>query len=375
MASGVLAEEIVIRPKKPVNEAPKTPLPRPAPRVPTAEPDKPEAASIQTVIEIDILSPGILGDPSAQNWGKIFEDLGASVRVRNGRDVNSGVTEKVRGSLRYVTAAGLLNRNGELKFGAKTFRLEETERVEEWLKELKTYGAQGAPAGQKYWGLNGAQIAIVYQRMAQPLTIEVQGKSLPALVKLLQREAELPVQMTTATESWLQDAANDRLIAISVSGFSTGTGLAIALNDIGAGFRPVRTPEGTIEYQILPLDQLSDPWPMGLEPESSISRDRITPELFKMGVVGFEESPLIDVLSAIQTESNTPIVIDTRRCLARKIDVNTVTVSSPRKKTAWAVVVSQCVRKAGLYNTFRQDEAGRGFVLVAPFDPKKVVPE
>ena len=59
----------------------------------------------------------------------------------------------------------------------------------------------------------------------------------------------------------------------------------------------------------------------------------------------------------------------------KKIDVNKVLVSSPTKRTAWALVVSQCVRQAGLYNSYRQDEAGRGFVLVAPFEPKALPAE
>jgi len=372
MASGAEAQLIKIEPKNPVKETPKAPAPRPAPRIPRAAPAGPEAASIKTMIEVDILSPGILGDPSAQSWGKIFEDYGASVRVRNGRDVNSGVTEKVRGPLRFVTASGLLNRDGVLKFGDNSFRLDETERVKEWLDELKTYGAQGTPTGKPLWGLSQAQFAIVNEQMTLPLNVVVRGKSLPALVKSLQDDAELPVHLTTVTESWLLDAAHDRPITVNLIGFSSGTGLAIALNELGTGLRPVRTPAGKIEYEILPLEQLRDPWPMGWEPAEATPRDLITPDLFKKGVVGFEASPLVEVLAAIQEESKTPIVIDTRRSLAKKIDVNTIQVSYPSKQTAWAMVVSHCVRQSGLYNHYRQDEAGRGFILVAPFEPKAV---
>ena len=373
--SAVSAEIIKILPKKPANEAPAAPLPRPAPRLPTAPNEKPEGAALKTIVEVDILSLELQGDPSSQNWGKLFEGLGSSVRIRNGREAKAGVTEKVRGSLRYVTASGILNRDGDLSFGKVTFRLSESERVQEWLDELKTYGAQGTPEGKPLWGLSRAQFMIVNEQMTQLLTVTTQGQSLTTLVKALQQEAQLPVRLPTATVGWLQDAAHDRPITVDVTGFSTGTGLAIALNELGAGLRPVRTPAGQIEYEILPLDQLKDPWPLGWEPNPETPRNQITPELFKMGVVGFVQSPLSEVLAAIQTESKTPIVIDTRRSLAKKIDVQKFLVSSPTKKTAWALVVSQCVRQAGLYNSYRQDEAGRGFVLVAPFEPKVVPPE
>jgi hypothetical protein len=371
----VSAEIIQIRPKQPANEAAPSPLTRPAPRLPNAPPANPEGAALKTVVEVDILSLELQGDPSSQKWGKVFEDMGLSVRIRNGRDGKPGVTEKVRGSLRYVNASGVLNREGGLSFGKVTFRLSEGEKIKEWLEELKTYGAQGTPDGKPLWGLNRLQFEVVNAQMTKPLTIQTQGQSLTTLVKSLQADAKLPVRLHTATADWLLDAAHDRPITGDVSGFSTGTGLAVALNEIGTGLRPIRTPDGKIEYEILPLDQLKDPWPLGWEPHAETPRNLITPELFQMGVVGFDQSPLGDVLAAIQTESKTPIVIDMRRCLAKKIDVHKVLVSSPTKRTAWALVVSQCVRQAGLYNSYRQDEAGKGFVLVAPFEPKVVPAE
>ena len=371
------AQPIEIRPKKPATESPATPAPRPAPRIPRGRGavDAPAALNVNTIVEIEILSEDQGGDPNAQKWGKVFEQLGAAVRVRFSGDVKPGVTEKVRGPLRYVTAVGLLGRGSELSFGATSFRLSETERVKEWLDEIKVYGAQGAPAGQPLWGLSRIQFAEVNDRMAKPLVAEAKGQSVKTLVKSLQNEDKLPVHLTSVTESWLGDAAHDRTISVSVAGFSTGTGLAIALNDIDLGLRPVRTPAGKIEYEILPLDRLSDPWPMGWEPDPATPRDQITPELFKKGVVGFEKSPLTEVLAAIETETGTPIIIDMRKSLARKIDVKSLKVSSPAKKTAWALVISACVRPSGLYNHYRQDEAGRGFMLIAPFEAKAVVPE
>lgn len=372
VASAGQSQVIQIRPKKPANE---TPLPRPTPVIPNPQTTPAEGVPLKTIVEIEILALEIQGNPISQNWGKLFEDSGASVRIRNGREAKIGVTEKVRGSLRSVTASGLLDRDGALSFGGVSFRLNEPERVKEWIHELKTYGALGAPDGKPLWGLSRTQFAVVNEQMTKPLTVTTPGQSLAGLVTALQDEAALPIRMNSATQAWLKDSAHDRPITVDVTGFSTGTGLAIVLNEIGTGLRPTRTAAGSIEYEVLPLDQLSNPWPMGWEPHAETSRDRITPELFKFGVVGFEKSPLSDVLAAIQTEAKTPIVIDTRRCLAKKIDVHTVTVSYPSKKTAWALVMSQCVRQAGLHNRYRQDEAGRGFVLVAPFEAKVTQPE
>lgn len=374
IASLAIAEEIVIKPKQ-STPTPPISTPRPGPEIPKASPVRSDTAGLDTVVQIDILSPGILGDPSAQNWGKLFEELGLSVRIRNGREVTPGITEKVRGSLRFVTAAGLLNRNGQLNFGSKEFQLNDRELLKQWVDELKVYGAQGAPEGQVLWGMNQAQFEVVAGQMRQPLTVEVQGKTLDALVKSLQNEASLPIRLAPAMEAWLKDPANNRPIAASVSSFSVGTGLAIALNDMGVGFRPVRTPSGKSEYQIQLLDQMADPWPMGWEPKDTTPRDQITPELFKMGLVGFDEAPLDEVLAAIQIASKTPIIIDHRKIQARNMDLSKIMASSPQKRSAWALVVTQCVRKVGLYNYYRQDEAGLGFVVIAPYEPKVRKPE
>ena len=183
----------------------------------------------------------------------------------------------LRRSLRFVNASGLIDREGKLSFGKGSFQLNDPERLHEWLEELKTYGAQGTPEGQPLWGLSRAQFAIVNEQMTKPLTVPTQGQSLPTLVKALQDDAQFPIRLHTTTTVWLNEAAHDRPITVDVTGFSTGTGLAIALNEIGTGMRPVRTPAGQIDYEILALDQLKDPWPLGWEPNPETPRNQITP--------------------------------------------------------------------------------------------------
>lgn len=364
---------IVIKPKPSSTGDPARSTPnkqRPAPNIPQPAESNTDVASIDTILEIDILSPGLIGDPSAQHWGKVFEELGASVRIRNGRDLKAEVTEKVRGSLRFVHASGVLNREGELSFGTESFRLEDSERLKSWIDELKTYGAQGTPAGKLLWGLSKAQFTIVYEQLAKPLPVDARGRSITDLMGELQDKSELAIRWSTESQTWLAEGNRDRPLTQNLEGFSTGTGLAIALNEVDMGMRPLRTPAGTIVYELLPLGELPDPWPMGWEPEAALPRGELTPNLFKKGRVGFEEVPLAEVLESIAVESKTPIVIDTRRSLARKIDVTQKTVSYAPREIAWALVVSQVARQSGLYNYYRQDETGRGFVLIAPFEIK-----
>lgn len=360
---------IEIRPRGEVKPAvtPQAPV---APNLPVVPSQAPAGAPLKTTLEIDITSISQTGDPAAQNWGKLFEELGYSTRIRVARDVKAGVTEKVRGTLRHVTVSALLSRSGQLVVGEKSFEITDKVKVQEWLDELKLYGAQGAPAGKPLWGLNAEQFLIVNEQMSQVLTIDSRQKTIGDFLAELRDQAHLPVRVPTATQEWLETGPGKTTLTTNLTGFSVGTGLAIALNELGAGMYPVRTPGGQIEYEVKPLEQLSNPWPLGWEPPAEVTRDRITPNLFQQANVGFENALLVTVLAAIADQSSTPIVVDTRRSLLKKIDVSQIQVSYPQRKTAWAMVVSQCVREAKLYNYYRQDEAGRGFVLVGPFEPK-----
>lgn len=369
------SKKIEIRPRN--EEKPVVIPPGPvAPNLPVVQAEAPQGAPLKTTIEIDITSASQTGDPAAQNWGKLFEELGYSTRIRVARDAKPGVTEKVRGTLRLVSVSGLLNRSGELLVGEKTFGLGDKVKLQEWLEELKLYGAQGAPEGKPLWGLNREQFLIVNEQMTRILTIDPREKTLEEFLSAVEKQAQIPIRIPTASQEWLQSVPVKAPLKSDLVGFSLGTGLAIALNELGAGMRPVRTPGGQVEYEVKPLEQLTDAWPMGWEPKAEVTRDRITPHLFQQGLVGFEKAPLVNVLAAVADQSQTPIVIDTRRSLLKKIDVSQIQVSYPQRKVAWAMVVSQCVREAKLYNYYRQDEAGRGFVLVAPFEPKVAqVPE
>lgn len=363
------SRKIEIRPRNEQKPAVVPPGPV-APNLPVAEPETPQGAPLKTTIEIDITSVSQSGDPTAQNWGKLFEELGYSTRVRVSRDAKAGVTEKVRGTLRIVSVSGVLNRSGELLVGEKSFGLSDKDKLQEWLQELKLYGAQGAPEGKPLWGLNREQFLIVNEQMSRILPIDSQGMTAAEWISAIQTSCNIPVRIPVATQEWLKSGPDATKLQTNVNGFSSGTGLAIAFNELGAGFRPVRTPGGQLEYEVKPIEQMTDAWPLGWEPKEEIPRDQITPKLFQQGVVGFDKSPLTTVLAAIADQAKTPIVIDTRRSLLKKVDVSQIQVSYPQRKVAWALVISQCVREAKLYNYYRQDEAGRGFILVAPFEPK-----
>ncbi len=349
---------------------PVLPAERPSTNRPTAEARTKPAVS--TILEFEILTSQ-QANPAAQQWGKVFEKLGHKVSIRSGNEESRpSVVERPRGSLRFVTATALLNRQGGLSFGRKTFAMSETDKLAEWMEELLAYGAQGSPEGEPLWGLNRAQFEELYALLSKPLPVSTAGMEIGQLIDTLRSDHQIPIRLHTTMESKLDAAQGLTVLTSILEGFTTGTGLAAALNEQDAGFRPTRTPAGKVELEVRPLDQLKDPWPIGWEPKEETPRHLITPAIFKTNpIIELEDAPLGDVLVAIAAETKTPIVIDEPRCRAKNVDVRTKTISYPLKKhTAWVMVISSSVRKVGLDYQIRQDEAGRGFVLVTPFVPK-----
>lgn len=327
----------------------------------------------KTILTIEIMLPKIVGDPvQAQRWGKAFESLGESVRIRQPLPGDEPeIKETTRGTFRLITVRGDLDRKGTLSFPGKTFSLNQTDQIKLWLDELKVYGAQGSPEGKKFWGLNKEQFDAVVQGLSEPLKTDVEETPLMQAIATLPIGKNLPVVVHPATQEAFSKIEGAP-VSQELKGISSGTALAVLLKEHGFGFRPLRRPDSSIEIRIEPLDSISDPWPVGWDIDDTTPRNQIVPNLFEFVKTGFEAASLQRVLDAISEQTKTPILIDYRLCRQKEIDVSTATVSYPEKQTAWSLVLGSVVRQCQLTHKIMLDEAGTPFVWVAPFVPYKL---
>lgn len=329
-----------------------------------------QSAADNTLLTVEIMLPRITGDPvEAQRWGKVFEKLGESVRVRQPLPGDKPhLKETNRGPIRILKVVGELDRKSVLHFPDHSFTKNDTEQIKAWLKELKVYGAQGSPDGKQFWGLNQTQFEAVVKGVSKPIEFDTVGKSIKEVLDSLPIEPLLPVVIhTESKEAFFQLESTP--VTQQFQGLSAGTSLTVLLRSHGYGFRPLRTPAGKIELTIEKLDSISEAWPVGWDIDQSRPRNQIVPNLYKFIKTGFQEAPLSQVLSAISQQTKTPILIDERLCEQKEIDVDTVGVSYPEKQTAWSLVLGSVVRQARLTDKIRLDEAGTPFVWVAPFVP------
>jgi hypothetical protein len=163
------------------------------------------------------------------------------------------------------------------------------------------------------------------------------------------------------------------LVALQdVRGLTRGSALAVLLNDHGLCFRPLRTPAGTVDLVVLDKAKTPDPWPLGWEPRSDVSRNEYAPTLFAMGPIGFLERPVTETLADARQQTGCAIVVDTPGVLKKEVDLSKRFYGVPQKKTAWVLVLEAALTGTGLLRHIRIDEAGRGFVLIGPYESKSV---
>ncbi|MBI1345398.1 hypothetical protein GC163_03835 [bacterium] len=320
----------------------------------------------QTVINVELLAGADGGALHSQAWAKLFEDWDVSLVVRRGLvDDKPDLSEKTVGTLRYVTLVGKLDRTGQVEFPNRKYTRAQQRELKEWIDELRTYGIQGTPEGKPLWGLSKPQFEDVFQAISTPLTVPVEGLTLPEAIEKLELPAKYPLRWTTEAEAPFRKLGANSTVRQEVAGFSRATALAILLNDRGFGFRPGRTPQGTLELVVQPIaDDPLEQWPVGWPPQRQVPQ--LVPGMFVMTNIEFEKAPASEILEIAAGLSETPIFVDFAGLDQQQIDLTKVQVQQPLKKTTWSLALRYLLVPQKLNREYWQDEGGRGFVWITP---------
>ncbi len=316
----------------------------------------------QTQVSFELLMVERVPPLSAQRWGEIFRRAGASVRIRQAiRSDRTEISETKRGSLRHVKAVGLLERDGSIIFENRRFRQSQTGPLAEWIRELKTYGAQGNDDGKPGFGLTRAQFDRLFQTLAAKVVRDPAGLKLSEAIAAVGLPSSLPLRMTPAAVEQLKRDVTRRPAPEGLAGLSRGTVIAILLNEAGLGFRPGRTPEGSLELRVNPVSKETAAWPIGWPlqkpPISSM------PKFVEIVPVEFSDVKLTDVIHAISVQTEMPILIDYRRAFEANVRIDKLTVNQEFKKMTWSGLLDR-VTFPNLMRELLQDEAGTPFVFV-----------
>jgi len=325
----------------------------------TAVANKPRTTSV----EIRLLVGNDGAALHSQQWLKVFEKLDVSLQIQKPEPADKPeVRERIVGTLRYVTAIGVLSRDGKISFSTRTFSLTDGARLNEWIDELRTYGAQGSPEGQELWGLSKEQFERLFDSLNRELSVELKAMSAKDAVTQLSLPDEFPVRWSQSALDRLRQKELSVAIRQELKGFSVGTAMAIGLNDVGFGYRPNRTPAGGVEIVIEPQGTRNDLWPIGWP----LQQPRLVaaPGLFSMSVIELPESDLGSVLTVVSKKAKIPVLVDHFQLDLHEIDLSQITVSLGQMKNSWAVALNRVVVPQKLTREIWQDEAGKTFVWI-----------
>ena len=331
--------------------------------------------NVETQVFVELLTGTEGVGIRAQEWARIFENLQVSFKVRRAvLEEQPEITEKLIGtSLREVSAVGRLERNGAITFPNRSFQQSDTAKLKEWLTELRTYGAQGSPAGQPLWGLTKAQFDPLFQALSKPLTEEPRELALPDSLRLFAVTDVYRLQLTPGAETYLKRQKLPPAVRQSYKGFTQGTALALVLNEFGLGFRPRRTPDGTIELAIFPLSETTDVWPLGwpLKEKGPVA----VPQFYKLVKVEFQDESLSDILDAVPGFLKLPLLIDDYGLRVQQIDLSKVKVTYPSKQTTWSLALKGLTFQGRVRREIWMDEAGKPFLWITPLSTKRKAQE
>ena len=322
-----------------------------------------KSKSKTTFVEFELLQSDDGSGLYAQHWLKILAPLDVTLRVhRPTSEEKPELKERESGNLRYVTAIGTLDRSGKITFPDRAFAVGDTNKLKEWIEELRTYGVQGTPAGKPLWGLTKAQFTLIFDGMLKPVDFDTHELPLSKVAARLPLPIESPLRWNSAATELLARRGEQTKLKVELNGFSAATALAIALSENGLGFRPNRTPAGDIELLIEPRNSKFEQWPVGWPLQ--IPTFKAAPKLFAMVPIELAAVELSDVINAASKLTDIPIIIDYSELESQKLDPARIEVSFPRKTTTWHLALNRIMAPKRLINELWQDEAGRVFVWI-----------
>ncbi len=333
------------------------------PRV--TKPTKRSEDQSETEVNLILLTDATAAAEHAQAWGQRLQKFEIGFQTRQAiAGEKLQVTEKKSGRLRQVAVVAQLDRNGKIVCQNRAFTLGDADKLADWIRELKAYGAQGAPNGKPMFGLDERQFNTVLKALSTPVEVETNGLTLDGVLKKLPIPREYPIRLTPAAERTIQELGRDKVVRQRLAGLSFGSVLAAALGEFGLSFRPLRTPSAKIELAISPRSDDTDAWPVGWPLDPSKPQGQLVPALFQMVPVELNEAPLPDVLVAAAEASETPIVIDHFAIELQGIDLSEIKITIPNRKTTWGVLLRQITTPHKLGRRILTDDAGRPFVLI-----------
>ena len=329
-----------------------------------------DQTALPTQLQFELLTgDGGVGE-RAQRWSQLFERQNVSLTIRRGRgDEKLETKEEIIGrKTRRVTVIGRMEKSGQLIFADRQFGEQDADKLNLWIRDLRTYGAQGSPHGQPLWGLTKAQFGLVFQPLAKPLKGDLQGESLETALGRFEL-GTYRLERSGAAAKLCSELPADRTVRQTFEGVTQGTALAAVLNEYGLGCYPHRMADGSVRLEVVTLAETQDVWPVGWPPDQPLNK--LVPKYFTFTQIDIQKLPLQDVLDAAGDVIGARVFVDYAGLTGRGVKLESAVVTHPPKKTTWAMALKSLVFQVKGKPDIYVDEAGHPILWISPIGTRR----
>lgn len=324
-----------------------------------------EPAPSRRTLDVEVL---IQSQPSyrinAQEWGRVFQQLGYSVKFREPRGGEGPrIEDQDRDELLSTRVVAAMSADGSIRIGNQKFDTETTQPLILALEEIRKHGAKGPPDSSPTWGLTDEQFKDVIQLLAAPVENSVELQSSVLALESIGLPGNMKMKFTDdAREQALGKKPESALETIELKGFTKGSAIAIVLAQYGLGFRPRYIAPGRFDIEIDCGNESSNMWPVGWKPEQSFSE--ILPAYFRAIPLDVEDVTIAALVGAISEKIGLPHFSSASRLNANELDITTLKYTRKNDRISPARLLTAIGDKMHLGFDVRVDEAGKMFLWV-----------
>jgi hypothetical protein len=324
-----------------------------------------EPTPLRRTLEVEVL---IQSQPSyrinAQEWGRVFQQLGYSVKFREPRGGESPrIEDQDRDDILSTRVVAAMTAEGSIRIGTQKFDTETTQPLIQALEEIRKHGANGPPDSSPTWGLTDDQFKEVVQLLATPVENPVELQSSVLAIESIGLPASMKMKFTDAAREQTQGKrTSSALEKIELQGFTKGSAIAIVLSQYGLGFRPRYIAPGRFDIEIDRGDESSNMWPVGWKPEQSFSE--ILPAYFRAIPLDVEDVNINALVGAISEKIVVPHFSSAHALKVKGLDIEALKYTRKNDRISPARLLTAIGDKMHLGFDIRVDEAGKMFLWI-----------
>jgi len=302
---------------------------------------------------------------ASHEWMQALAEVGADrVVAESSRVSRPSFEEFGTGSGRTLSVVGIV-KSGKIHLPGGKFTIRQTTAIRNHLQKLRDDGVEVTVADKIAFGLTAKQLISVHDQLGKKIESSTKGQNSGELANSLLKQSGYALSIDRATKNVIANSQSK--LDVELEGFTIGTGIALALRQMGLVCEPVRPQGQEIQLVIRAADEQVKNWPVGWPISESLKK--AAPKLYVRVDIRAEETPILDLLGAIEARMDFPFVIDHTKIEANGVNLKetNVTFIRPGKKASYDIVIDKVLNqcKPKLKSELRIDEVGKRFLWIS----------